>query len=307
MQLIGYYLFRLTVLIFKTIPFPVLYFFSDLIFVVFYYLTGYRKKVVLGNLKKSFPNLSNKEIKKISKQSYKNLSDITLESLKGFSLSKNELVKRYKVLNAEVLDKYYKKGKSVIAVGSHYANWEWGVLCLSLQFKHSSIGFYKPITNKYIDSYIRKSRAAWGMNLASIKRTNQVFEENKEKASLYFMVADQSPSNIVSAYWFDFLNQDTACLHGPENYAKQYNLPVIYAKVKREKRGFYTVEIIELFENSANKEDSEITRKFMGVLEKIIKENPSDWLWTHKRWKKNRSEIEAQRQRQLAKKQSVNQ
>jgi len=305
MQIVGYYFFRIIIFIFKLMPFAIVYLLSDFLFVLFYYVFGYRKKVIYGNLKKSFPDKTDKEINKIAKAAYKNLADITIEGIKGFSMSKTELVKRYKVTNPEILDKYFEQGRSVIGIGSHYANWEWGVLCFSLQFKHKSIGIYKPLSNKYIDTYIRKTRAAWGMNLESIKRTNDTFEKNKNTASLYFLVADQSPSNIVSAYWIDFLNQDTACLHGPENYAKQYNLPIVYGNVTRIKRGFYTVELIELFEESKNTEDAQITKKFMGVLENIIKEKPENWLWSHKRWKKKRSEIEAQRKRQEQKKQQL--
>ena len=306
MQKLGYYLFRTFIFIFKLMPFTLVYLLSDFLFMLFYYVFGYRKKVIYTNLKKSFPDKTDKEINKIIKATYKNLTDVTVEGIKGFSMSKKELVRRYKVTNADILDNYFKKGISVLGIGSHYTNWEWGVLCFSLQFKHKSIGIYKPLSNKYIDSYIRKTRAAWGMNLESIKRTNAAFEENKNTANLYFLIADQSPSNIVSAYWIDFLNQDTACLHGPENYAKQYNLPVVYGNVQRVKRGFYTVELIELIKNSKETSEAEITKKFMGKLESIIKEKPGNWLWTHKRWKRKRSEIETQRERQELRRKKFN-
>ncbi|MEN8120307.1 MAG: lysophospholipid acyltransferase family protein [Bacteroidota bacterium] len=289
--MIGFFFFRLLVFFYWITPFPVLYIFSDVIFFLLFQVFGYRKKVVLDNLKKSFPKKSDSELKKITKGFYKNLSDVMIESLKGLSMSKKTLLQRYKVLNPEMTNKYYEQNKSVIAIASHYCNWEWGVLCLSLQFKHKSVGLYKPISNKYIDNYIRKTRANWGMNLVSIQETSRFFEKNKSEVSIYYMIADQSPSNIKDAYWVDFLNQDTACLHGPENYSKKYNLPVVYGHVERVKRGYYEISISNVETNPKEKAHGEITQAYMKILENYILKKPENWLWSHKRWKKNRSDI----------------
>lgn len=286
--MITYLLFRLFVLIFKITPFWVLYLQSDILFFIMYYVVGYRKKVVWKNLKSSFPEKTESELKKINKGFYKNLSDIFMESLKGLSMSKKTLLKRYKVLNAEIADKYYDQNKSVVAVASHFANWEWGVLCLSLQFKHKSVGLYKTMTNEYIDNYMKKSRAAWGMHLLSIFETSSYIEKKNTEPSIYFMIADQSPTNTKDAFWIDFLNQDTACLHGPEKYAVKYNMPMVYGHVKRVKRGFYEVYLYLIEENPLEKEPGEITKVYMQLLEKFIREEPESWLWSHNRWKKKR-------------------
>ncbi|OQX97314.1 MAG: hypothetical protein B6I20_12935 [Bacteroidetes bacterium 4572_117] len=289
MQKITYLLFRLFIFLFWLTPFWVLYIYSNIIFILLYHVFGYRKKVVWQNLKNSFPDKSDQEIEKIARGFYKNLSDITLEGMKGLSMSKKSLLKRYKVINPDVVDKYYRQNKSVIAIASHYCNWEWGVLCLSLQFKHKSVGLYKPMSNKIIDDFMRKSRAAWGMNLVSIHETAKYFENDKSNLSIYFMIADQSPSNYKKSYWIKFLNQDTACLHGPENYAKKIDLPLVYGHVNRVKRGYYEVFLTEVETKPDKKEDGEITGSYMKVLEDDILKKPENWLWSHKRWKKKRT------------------
>jgi KDO2-lipid IV(A) lauroyltransferase len=288
-MMIGFFFFRLFIFLFWITPFWVLYIFSDFLFFLFYHILGYRKKVVLENLKNSFPQKSDSELKEIVKGFYKNLSDIIVESLKGLSMSKKELLKRYKVINSEVADKYHEQNKSVIAIASHYCNWEWGVLCLSLQFKHKSVGLYKPMSNKYIDNHIKKRRAAWGMNLVSIYETAQYIEKTDLENSIYFMISDQSPSDYNKAYWIDFLNQDTACLHGPEKYAKLYDLPVLYGSVERIKRGYYEFSVLNVESNPKEKSQGEITQAYMKVLEKIILKRPENWLWSHKRWKRQRT------------------
>lgn len=288
MQFFGYLFFRLLLFMFWLTPFFILYLHSEVIFFLIYRVFGYRKKVVLENLKKSFPEKTDREIQEISKRFYRNLSDIMVEGIKGFSMSKESLIKRYKVLNPEKADIYFEQNRSIIGIGSHYCNWEWGVLCFSLQFKHKTIGLYKPLSNKYIDKYIKKTRAAWGMNLVSIYETAKIMKQSNSESSLYFMIADQSPSNTKKAYWIDFLNQDTACLHGPENYSKQYNLPVLYGHVERVKRGYYTIFLSEVATNPQEKSPSEITNTYMKILENAILQKPENWLWSHRRWKRKR-------------------
>ena len=287
--MITYLLFRLFVFIFWITPFWLLYLQSGIVYFLMYYVFGYRKKVVWNNLKKTFPEKSESELKKITKGFYKNLSDITVESIKGLSMSKKTLLKRYKVLNPEILDKYYNQNKSVIAVASHYANWEWGVLCLSLQFKHKSVGLYKPLSNKYIDNSMKESRAAWGMNLLSIYETSKYIEIKNTEPSIYFMVSDQSPSIVEKAYWINFLNQDTACLHGVENYAKKFDLPVVYGHVNRVKRGYYELSVSLVESNPKETAEGEITKAYMKILEDYILNKPENWLWSHNRWKGKRN------------------
>ena len=285
MEKIGYFLFRAVVALFSIIPMPLLYVFSDGLFYIFYYITKYRKRVVYENLKNSFPEKSSTEIEQLTKDFYKNFCDILLEGIKGLSMSKQELVKRYKITNTDLFDYYFDKKTSLIAVGSHFANWEWGVLCSSLQVKHKTIGFYMPLSNKAIDTYIRNSRAAWGMHLVSIKETINGFEKNKETPCIYILLSDQSPSNKDKSIWLNFLNQNTAFLHGAEKYAQLYNYPVLFIDVKRIKRGFYEVAFDLLCEKPIETKPKEITKLFALRLEKAILNKPDNWLWTHRRWK----------------------
>ena len=203
-------------------------------------------------------------------------------------MPKKSLLKRYKVTNPELLKKYFNENKSIIGIGSHYANWEWGVLSFSLQFPHINFGIYKPMSNKRIDKYMRKHRAAWGMNLIPLKETAKIMATKQEKPSIYLMVSDQSPTSKKYSIKLDFLNQETYCLHGAEKYAKRLNLPVLYGNVQRIKRGYYEITMTLICDNPQETKDGEITATFMKKLEEIINKKPQDWLWSHKRWKKRK-------------------
>ena len=290
MQQLIYYIFRATEALFSLIPFPVLYVISDGLFYLFYYVIGYRKKVIEKNLRNSFPEKTEKEIKQITKDFYRNFCDIFLEGLKGLSMNKEELVKRYRLQNLEILTHYFNANQSIITVGSHYTNWEWGVLSSSLQVQHKTLGFYKPLTNKPIDEYFKKSRAAWGMHLISIFETAKAFAENRDIPCAYILISDQSPSrkDADKSFWIRFLNQDTAFLHGMEKYATVNKFPVIYLDIQRVKRGYYVV-YLSLLEANSDKPGS-LTKAYAQKLESIIRANPANWLWSHNRWKLKRED-----------------
>ena len=288
-QYIGHILFKIMVFPLSFIPFWMLYLISDFLSFLLYKVLRYRRKIIMLNLKKSFPEKSQQELEQIAKKYYKNLADISVEWFKGFSLSEKQLFQRYKIVNPELITDYLNEKKSIIIIGSHYCNWEWGALSFGLQFKQRAIGFYKPLKNRYTDKYIRIKRAAWGMHLISIKDTYRAFINNLNFPSIYFMISDQSPSNMDKAIWVNFLNQDTPCLHGPELYARKMNYALIYGDAQRIKRGYYTITLSLIESQPRETTPTEITKKMMAKLESIIIQKPENWLWSHKRWKRKRS------------------
>lgn len=292
MPRLTYYFFKTLVLFFKILPFFIIYLLSDFIYILFYYIVRYRKKVVFDNLQKSFPEKTDPEIKRIAKEFYKNLSDITIESIKGLTMSEAEMLNRYKVLNPEVSDKYFEQGKDVMNLASHYCNWEWGIQAVDMQFKHSVVSIYKPLTNKFIEKYMTEKRERTGMTMISIRGSRDFFMTKKKQPVSYIMAGDQNPLKVEKAIWVDFLGRKTACLHGIESMAKQANMPMVYYDVQRVKRGYYTLNVVDFMEFPKNTEKGEITQKYMTMLEGIIRKNPANWLWSHKRWKHAYNELE---------------
>lgn len=291
MQFVIYIIFLISIYFIALIPFWILYPFSNLLAFLFNHIFRYRKNVIIQNLKNSFPEKSDNEIKFIVKKTYKNLTDIVVESIKTSTMPTKSVTKRFSIKNPELLDEYYKNGQSIIGVAGHYGNWEWGAMAGSLQIKHRAIAIYKPLSNKYIDNFIKRTRAENGTLLKSIYKTSEAFENFKSQTCIFLLVADQSPSSAKKAIWVDFFNQDTACLHGPEKYARNYNYPIVFLKIQRIKRGYYELTIEKLIEDSSQLKDGEVTRLYMNKLEEIIREKPENWLWSHKRWKRKRSDI----------------
>ncbi len=289
MNQILYWLFRFFIGFLGILPVRLVYIFSDFLAFLLFYVVKYRKKVVFNNLRNSFPEKNETEISKIAKKFYQHLCDIMVETFKAFSFSDAEMIKRYKVSNQEILTPYFAKNQNIILSAGHYGNWEWATQSVGFQTDFQLITLYKPLSNSLIDKYLREQRRSRKVEVVSISETRKVFSDSYEKPAGFVMAADQSPSNLKRAFWVKFLNQDTACLHGVESYAKLYNLPVFFCNIQREKRGFYTVTLSLLVENPQDTKDGEISQIYLSALEKIILEKPENYLWSHRRWKHKRN------------------
>ena len=285
MNRLSYLIFRIFLVILKVIPFFLLYAFAKLLYILMFYIVKYRRKVVYNNLSGSFPEKDETEINQISKRFYKHLSEIFVESVKGFSMSEKSFEKRYKITGHEVAQKYLDQGRTVIALAGHYGNWEWGIETAARVFSHKVIALYQPLTNPIIDKYLTAKRRKGGMYLVPVFETRNSFEEGVETPSLIIMAADQSPPTLKKSIWVKFLNRETACMYGPEHYSQKYNTPIVYFDVQRVKRGYYTLEIKEFLENPGKTKPGTVTKLYMNTLEKIILNKPENWLWSHKRWK----------------------
>jgi len=287
MNKLTYYLFRVFTLILKVVPFSLLYLFSKIIYFILYKVVGYRRNVVYSNLKKSFPDKEEKEIREIERAFYKNLSEIMVESVKGYTMNSTEIIKRYKILNPQLLDKYFDSGRNVMGLAAHFANWEWLFEALSA-LKSGVDAFYYPLTNKYINDFLLRKRAESGVVLVPSEKSRSSFSKKRSKPVFFGMAADQNPSTTKHAVWIEFLNQETACIYGPEFYVRTAKLPLVFLNMQRVSRGYYTLEFMDLGDELWKLPKGEITKLYMKTLEKVIIQTPHLWLWTHKRWKRTR-------------------
>lgn len=281
-----FYVFLIPV---SLLPFPVLYVLSDVLYVFLFYVYGYRRKIVMNNLLNSFPGKSDKEIFELCKKFYHHFSDIILESVKVFTISEKEILRRVEIVNRPLVESFFEKNQNVVLITGHYANWEWASVTVAHHSSHNALGIYQKLANKFFDEKMKQSRSRFGLKLMTAKQTGHVLEQYKGKPFSMGFIADQSPHNLNKVHWMRFLNQDTAVFTGAERIAKQYNCAVLYGKITRKKRSFYKIEY-ELITDSPNSTaENEITEKAMRINEKLILEKPGHWLWTHRRWKRKKS------------------
>ena len=282
---ISYYLFIYPI---SKLPYPLLYLIADFLFVVMYYVAGYRKKVILSNIQHSFPEKTDKEHKEIMRGFYRHFCDFILESIKCFTISEEESLKRFKLTNPEVINQFYDKGQDVIFTGGHYNNWEILAVSIGLQIKTLPLGIYKPLSNPFFDKKMRETREKYRLKLCPTYQVDELIRKDYGKPKGTIFAVDQSPSNPKKGYWMMFLHQETPILFGTEKYAKELNLPVLFCEIKKIKRGHYTGTFRVLCETPQETPYGLITQLCTKAVEKQIQKEPQYWLWSHKRWKHKR-------------------
>jgi len=262
-----------------------LYVLSDLLYLIMRCGLTYRKKVVFSNLSLAFPDKSHKEIRAIAWKFYRHFCDLLAESVRLFSISKEEAIARFKVVNPEVLDALALQSKSALLVGGHYNNWELFAVATDPQIPHQLLGIYTPLTNAFFEKKFSESRSKFGLVLVPKKMVKETFEHYRNHLTVTTFAIDQSPRKSQKVYWTRFLGQDTAVHFGAEKYAKDYHYAVVYGSARKVKRGHYELRFELIEANAPEAQEGAITERMTQLLEQQIHESPEYWLWTHKRWK----------------------
>src|SRR5258706_1892924 len=289
MQAVTFYLVYPFLYLIASLPFWALYKLSDLLYYLFL-LSGYRKKVVLENLRNSFPEKSAKEIDALCKAYFSYLCDLTLETLKTMRMTEQEAKEHCAFHKDEWLDKMFEEKKSFIIVMGHYGNWEWAGPSFTLNSKHQLVVIYRPLSNPYFEKMLTKTRTKFGTRITAVNQTLRDMVTNRKNVTATAFIADQAAST-ANSYWTTFLQQDTSVFNGPEKISVKFNYPVVYMKIQRVKRGYYALTPELLFDNPASTSEGEILETFSQRLEKDIITDPVIWLWSHRRWKHKRTQV----------------
>lgn len=271
--------------IISRIPFSLLYAVSDILYVLFFYVISYRRKVVFENLRNSFPEKNPKEIRAIAKGFYKNLTDTLFETIKLLTIPEKALRQRVIMENPEVIMQFRAQNRPVVVLTSHQCNWEWLLVSCSLQLDYPVDAVYLRLNNSVSDNLMLSIRSRFGANMIEKNDLFKSLIARRDIARIIAMVGDQAPKHDANVLWTEFLHQETNFFTGGERIAVKMNMPVLYVEMKRTKRGHYAIAFEVLSESPAQEQKNEITEKFVRAMEKTIRQYPSDWLWSHKRWK----------------------
>ncbi len=270
------------------LPFSVLYRISDLFYFVSAYLIRYRRRVVLQNLRNSFPEKSEKEIRRISRGFYRHLADVTVETIKLLTIKDKEILRRccFSGENKLLTEQYYKNGQSFIGLLGHTGNWEWVPPLVTLSLPFDVIPAYRQFSDKVIDKLMLKIRGRYTYELVPKNLVGRTVIRHRKSGRpiILGLITDQFPG-AQAAYVTTFLSQETYVYSGPEKLARTFNMPVFFVSLRKQRRGHYHFYTELLAEKPAELPEGELSKMFMERLEAEIHARPSYWLWSHRRWK----------------------
>ena len=271
---------------FSILPFKVLYIVSDFFYVLLYKIIGYRVKTVRANIKLALPHLTDTERLAIEKKFYKHLCDLFLEMVKTLTITQKELDERFTYTNLELLKEYENKGKSIILMLPHYANWEW-IIGMGKHLNYKGFGIYKALSNKYFDKLMRDMRSKFNAELVSTKDTTFVIKQNQAQNlhGVYLFLSDQTPLLRAGLHWEKFMGVEVPVHMGAEGLARKLDMNILYIHIDKVKRGYYQSTFTGITDDIRNEPKYEPTRKFLTLVENQIKAVPEYYFWTHKRWK----------------------
>ncbi len=287
MQAIAFYFAYPIIWIIARFPFSVIYKISDVVYFILFYVVKYRRETIISNLKIAFPAKTDQEILTLCKKSTRHFCDVFIEMVKSTTITDSQLKQRFICKDASEINAFAKANQPVVLMMGHQASYEW-TIALDDVLKFKNYAVYKPLKNTYFDQFIRSIRSKFGTSLVPMKKAYAILKESQqstEEIGLFALVADQAPKPSAAQYFTLFFNQPTAVFMGGERMACQYEMPVFFLNVRKEKRGHYSASFKKITNDASKEADWFVTDQFYKNLEQQIECQPQYYLWSHKRWK----------------------
>jgi KDO2-lipid IV(A) lauroyltransferase len=267
------------------LPLRALYAFATLLYLLAFYVVRHRDHVIREQIARVFPDLTPAARERLHKDYLKNFCDVMVEVLKSVSISAADLCTRVRIVNGEAPRHFLDAGQSVMFVTSHLCNWEWLLHGVALQLGYPVDAAYKPLHDQWAERLMLEVRSRFGARLVPAKELLTDFMKRRGIVRAVGMNADQAPVSTDKRYWTQFLGQDTAFYVGAEQIARAMRLPILYASMRRVRRGYYEVEFKPLWDGREATLPNTVTERYARACEIDVLKSPADWLWSYRRWR----------------------
>ena len=270
---------------FSRLPLRALYAISTFLYLLAFYVARHRHEVISEQLEKVFPDSSSAEREAIHKRFLKNFCDVMVEILKSISMTESDMRSRVHIVNLEVARRHLDAGQSLMFVTSHLGNWEWLLHGVTLQLGYPVDAAYKPLHDPWAERLMHRIRAKFGARLVPAKELLADFLRRRAIVRAVAVNADQAPAATDKRHWTRFLGQDTAFYVGAEQIARATRLPIVYVGMRRVRRGYYEVQLEQLWDGREATDANAVTERYARACESDVLESPADWLWSYRRWR----------------------
>ncbi len=238
-------------------------------------------KLIENNIKIFSPNISQIEKKKIIDSMWKNYGMTFIEYIFLSNFRKKN--SHIKINNEELLLEIFEKQESVIFVSGHFANFE--LMSMEIVKKNIKLAtIYRPLNNIFLNpfmEYLRKKYVCPNQIKKGINGVRDSIEYIKKKHSIALMI-DQ---RVSEGEKIDFFGKQAFTTTLPAQLSIKYDLDIVPVYIERDQKNNFTVEFQKRLSPKNFKNKILLTVELNKVLEKMIKRNPHQWIWTHNRWK----------------------
>tara|TARA_B100000676_G_scaffold121606_1_gene121297 strand:+ start:69 stop:932 length:864 start_codon:yes stop_codon:yes gene_type:complete len=242
------------------------------------------KKIIVKNLSIAFPNFNENEKKQILKGMWINYGRIFAEYMFIKNFRQGSIgEKNINIENQYILENVKKDSKPVIFISGHFNNFE----LMAMQIEKLGIDLaavYRPLNNKFLNPLmesIRKKYICKKQIKKGISGTKELLLNFKKGTSIALMI-DQRVSEGIRV---DLFNEKALTTTIPAQFIKKFGAKIIPVHIERINVEKFNITFQDPIKFSKDSNIESITYKLNNILEEMIKKNPSQWIWSHNRWK----------------------
>ena len=241
------------------------------------------KKIIKLNIKKAFPNINLDDLNKISSQMWNNYGRVFAEFMFMKEFRFGKLSKKIEVKGQDVLDDIILSNKQAIFVSGHLSNFE----LMAMHLEKSGINLsaiYRPLNNIFLNGIMERIRKKYICKYQikkGIGGLKKLITLKKQNISTALMIDQRVSEGIL----VDFFAQKALTTTIPAQLVKKFNIPIIPIYIERVKNINFKITINKPIYFSQETSIEAITGELNQVLEKVILNQPGDWIWSHNRWK----------------------
>jgi len=254
-----------------------------------YTFSSKHRKIISGNLDLAYqPPLSKKEKKEIGIHAFMNLIDTVFGIIRRDGMHTDEVLENVSFEGGEIIEKYQKEGRNFILVTGHYGNWELLSQSIAIKFDLTLVGVGRKLDSDLMDKVLKENRERFNVEMVYKKGAMKGCIKSINEGKIIGILTDQGIRKNQSLE-VDFFGVRASHTPLASILSRKFDLDLVPAYISTEDYIHYKVKIyepIKTLKTDAQEEDlATLTQAQADVMEQVIRKDPKQWFWMHKRWK----------------------
>jgi KDO2-lipid IV(A) lauroyltransferase len=270
----------------RLLPYGFALFLGELIGDVAFEVIRFRRRVALKNLRRCFKDKSDGELKRIARNSYRNLGKSLIEYALFPKLCQKNLSQLVEIDHAEYFEQAFKGGKGAVLLTGHFGSWELMGAAIS-QLGYPIDFLVGEQHNLLMDRLMNKYRMMMGVGIIKVGTSAKGVIKALKQNRFVAMLSDQDAGG--DGVLVSFFNYPASTPKGPAAFCMKTQAPIVMGFIVRDDRKKQKIFLkkLELYQKTSDKEENIriITQKYTSVLEDYVRKHPDHWYWIHRRWK----------------------